>query len=306
MFEYKFKRVDFVTEPGEFSVRGGIVDVFSFSNDEPYRIEFFGDDVDSIRTFDVESQLSTDKVNKITIIPNVADKFLEEKREGFLKYIAAETSIFIKNTDFLLDRLDDFFQKAGDAFQKLSKEVKHAEPEALFMNSIAFGAHLKEFGIVSMGTPPPSNANINEELNFNTKPQPSFNKKFNLLLDDLNAHKAKGYTNYIFCASEQQAKRFHAIFEDVSRKVHYETRVMPLYQGFIDDDLKIVCYTDHQIFERYHKFHLKNGYAKKQAITLKELNKLEIGDYVTHIDHGIGKFGGGYKKLMLRQKARSH
>ncbi|WP_192460997.1 transcription-repair coupling factor [Euzebyella saccharophila] len=291
LFEYKFKRVDFVTEPGEFSVRGGIVDVFSFSNDEPYRIEFFGDDVDSIRTFDVESQLSTDKVNKITIIPNVADKFLEEKREGFLKYISADTSIFIKNTDFLLDRLDDFFQKAGDAFEKLSKEVKHAEPKELFMNSTTFGAHLQEFGIISMGTPP-SNGNINEELNFNTKPQPSFNKKFNLLIDDLNAHKAKGYTNYIFCASEQQAKRFHAIFEDVSRKVHYETRVMPLYQGFIDDDLKIVCYTDHQIFERYHKFHLKNGYAKKQAITLKELNKLEIGDYVTHIDHGIGKFGG--------------
>lgn len=291
LFEYKFKRVDFVTEPGEFSVRGGIVDVFSFSNDEPYRIEFFGDDVDSIRTFDVESQLSTDKVNKITIIPNVADKFLEEKREGFLKYISADTSIFIKNTDFLLDRLDDFFQKAGDAFEKLSKEVKHAEPEELFMNATTFGAHLKDFGIVSMGTPP-SNFNVNEEFNFNTKPQPSFNKKFNLLIDDLNAHKAKGYTNYIFCASEQQAKRFHAIFEDVSRKVHYETRVMPLYQGFIDDDLKIVCYTDHQIFERYHKFHLKNGYAKKQAITLKELNKLEIGDYVTHIDHGIGKFGG--------------
>ncbi|WP_222937376.1 transcription-repair coupling factor [Cytophaga sp. FL35] len=291
LFEYKFKRVDFVTEPGEFSVRGGIVDVFSFSNDEPYRIEFFGDDVDSIRTFDVESQLSTDKVNKITIIPNVADKFLEEKREGFLKYISADTSIFIKNTDFLLDRLDDFFQKAGDAFEKLSKEVKHAEPEELFMNATTFGAHLKDFGIVSMGTPP-SNLNVNEEFNFNTKPQPSFNKKFNLLIDDLNAHKAKGYTNYIFCASEQQAKRFHAIFEDVSRKVHYETRVMPLYQGFIDDDLKIVCYTDHQIFERYHKFHLKNGYAKKQAITLKELNKLEIGDYVTHIDHGIGKFGG--------------
>ncbi|MAU71631.1 MAG: transcription-repair coupling factor [Pseudozobellia sp.] len=291
LFEYRFKRVDFVTEPGEFSVRGGIVDVFSFSHDQPYRIEFFGDDVDSIRTFDVESQLSTEKVEKITIIPNVANKLLEERRESFLQYIANETTVFIKNADFLFDRLDDLYKKAGEAFDKLSKEVKHAEPEELFLNSESFKVQLQDLALVSMGTSSSLFQNA-EEISFNTKPQPSFNKKFNLLIDDLNAHKAKGYTNYIFCASEQQAKRFHAIFEDVSRKVYYETPVLPLYQGFIDDDLKIVCYTDHQIFERYHKFQLKNGYAKKQAITLKELNKLEIGDYVTHIDHGIGKFGG--------------
>ena len=129
-------------------------------------------------------------------------------------------------------------------------------------------------------------------VEFHSKPQPSFNKKFDLLIENLNGYKDQGYTNYIFCASEQQAKRFHDIFEEVNEQVHYQIIVFPLFQGFVDDDQKLVCYTDHQIFERYHKFHLKNGYAKKQAITLKELNKLEIGDYVTHIDHGIGKFGG--------------
>ncbi|WP_149274461.1 transcription-repair coupling factor [Pareuzebyella sediminis] len=288
LFEYKFKRVDFVTEPGEFSVRGGIVDVFSFSHDEPYRIEFFGDEVESIRTFDVETQLSTDKVGKITIIPNVADKFIHEKRQGFLDYIASDTIIFSKNTDLLFARLDDFFKKAEEAFDKLSKELKHAEPEELFLNSKALRQQLFTFQLCSQT----SSSSDALSIVFNTKPQPAFNKKFDLLIANLNGHKSKGYTNYIFCASEQQAKRFQAIFEDANEHVHYETLVLPLYQGFIDDDLKLVCYTDHQIFERYHKFHLKNGYAKKQAITLKELNKLEIGDYVTHIDHGIGKFGG--------------
>ncbi|SDM40261.1 transcription-repair coupling factor [Kriegella aquimaris] len=297
LFEYQFKRVDFVTEPGEFSVRGGIVDVFSFSHDEPYRLEFFGDEVDSIRTFDVETQLSTNKVTKITIIPNVENKFSNESRESFLKYIPENTVVFGKNTDLIYDRLDSFFQKAEEAFTKLSSEIKHAKPEELFVNSKLLRSQLQQFSAVELGAAstvlhPTGDATAAPVIVFNTKPQPAFNKKFDLLIDDLNNNHKAGYSNYIFCASEQQAKRFHDIFDEVGHDVHYKTLVFPLYQGFISDDLKLVCYTDHQIFERYHKFHLKNGYAKKQAITLKDLNKLEIGDYVTHIDHGIGKFGG--------------
>jgi transcription-repair coupling factor (superfamily II helicase) len=288
LFEYKFKRVDFVTEPGEFSVRGGIVDVYSFSHDEPYRIEFFGDEIDSIRTFDVETQLSKEKVKSITIVPNMANKFLTEKRQSFLTYVASKTLVFAKNTDLLYDRLDDFFNKAKEAFTKLSKDIKHAEPEELFMGGKEFRKHLSDFTLLTQD----SKRNAESIIEFNTKPQPSFNKKFDLLIENLNGYREQGYTNYIFCASEQQAKRFHDIFEEVNQQVHYQVIVFPLFQGFIDDDHKLVCYTDHQIFERYHKFHVKNGYAKKQAITLKELNKLEIGDYVTHIDHGIGKFGG--------------
>ncbi|MFV0539918.1 MAG: transcription-repair coupling factor, partial [Aestuariibaculum sp.] len=291
LFEYQFKRVDFVTEPGEFSVRGGIVDVFSFSNDEPYRIEFFGDEVDSIRTFDVETQLSNTQIKKITIIPNVANKLVQEQRQSFLKYIAPETVIGFKNADLFFDRIDGFYQKAVDAFQQLSADIKHAEPHELFCTARALKQQLLDFSIFEFGQE--SVFNGNTKICFETKPQPSFNKRFDLLIEDLNTNYNKGFTNYIACVSEQQAKRFHDIFDDSNLEVKpYKTIVLSLYQGFIDTNNKIVCYTDHQIFERYHKFHVKNGYTKKQAITLKELTQLDIGDYVTHIDHGIGRFGG--------------
>jgi transcription-repair coupling factor (superfamily II helicase) len=297
MFEYKFKRVDFVTEPGEFSVRGGILDVFSFSNDEPYRIEFFGDEVESIRTFDVETQLSTDKVKKISVIPNVEHKKTEELRESFLKYISEKTVIFTKDMEQLSARIDKLFSKAEEAFKELSEEVKHGTPEELFFTSALLNEQIQQYSLVELTSRTPEAISGNssptaETIEFHTKPQPSFNKQFDLLIDNLRENHDDGYTNYIFCVSEQQAKRFHDIFDDVDQEVHYKTVVLSMYQGFIDEDAKQVCYTDHQIFERYHKFHLKNGYAKKQAITLKELTSLEIGDYVTHIDHGIGKFGG--------------
>ncbi|MGY5850714.1 transcription-repair coupling factor [Salegentibacter sp. F14] len=290
LFEYKFKRVDFVTEPGEFSVRGGIIDVFSFSNDEPYRIEFFGDEVDSIRSFDVETQLSTDKVNKISVMPNVEDKHLDEIRDSFLRYISNQTVVLVKNLDLVTAQADKLFSKAKEAFQKLSEEVKHSEPEALFCDGQLIKSQLQEYTVVELS----NQAYMEPEkvIEFQTKPQPSFNKQFDLLIDNLIENQENGYKNYIFCVSQQQAKRFHDIFDDQEKEVKYETITLSLFQGFIDEVGKNICYTDHQIFERYHKFHLKNGYAKKQAITLKELNNLEVGDYVTHIDHGIGKFGG--------------
>ncbi len=292
LFEYHFTRVDFVSEPGEFSVRGGIVDVFSFSHDEPYRIEFFGDEVDSIRTFDVETQLSSDQVKKITIMPNVENKALEEKRDTFLKYIASKTIVFIKNRSLCYNRIDKNFTKAEQAFSKLSQEIKHASPDTLFCNGTLLKDQLKNFQTIDIGTST-EGITVDTLVHFNIQPQPSFNKQFDLLIKDLNKNHKTGYTNYITCVSEQQAKRFRDIFDDAQTDVApYETIVLPIYQGFIDDDLKIAVYTDHQIFERYHKFNIKNGFSKKQAITLKELTHLKVGDYVTHIDHGIGKFGG--------------
>jgi len=289
LFEYNFNRVDFVTEPGDFSVRGGIIDVFSFSNDEPFRIEFFGDEIDSIRTFDVETQLSKEKLRKASIMSNVENKTLQEKRESFLQYIASNTVIFLKNKDLLIGKLDKLFSRAESAFSELSKELNHAKPIDLFCNGSFIQNQLSNFRVASFETYTSGDRPI---IDFITKAQPSFNKQFDLLIENLNEYHTKGFTNYIFCANEQQAQRFHDIFEDAKKEVHYQTVVFPLYQGFIDLEEKIVCYTDHQIFERYHKFRLKNGYAKKQSITLKELNNLDIGDYVTHIDHGIGKFGG--------------
>ncbi|MCB0456414.1 MAG: transcription-repair coupling factor [Flavobacteriaceae bacterium] len=291
LFEYHFKRTDFVTEPGEFSVRGGILDVFSFSNDEPYRIEFFGDEIESIRTFDVETQLSLEQKKKVSIIPNVENKMLDEKRETFLQYIASKTVVFLKNEELLLNSIHKLFVKASEIFSSITTEVKLSEPEALFCTSALLKEQLKSFKTVTIAAS--VNAADASAITFHIKPQPSFNKQFNVLIDHLNENTQKGFKNYIFCSSEAQAKRFHDIFEDTHQHVEqFETVVFPLYQGFRDEDQKLICYTDHQIFERYHKFQLKNGYAKKQAITLKELTSLEIGDYVTHIDHGIGKFGG--------------
>ncbi len=291
LFEYKFKRTDFVTEPGEFSVRGGILDVFSFSNDEPYRIEFFGDEVDSIRTFDVETQLSLEQLKKISIIPNVENKMMQENRESFLRYIASKTVVVLKNDELLSSSIDKLFKKAETAFVAQIGEVRMSPPTELFCDSRLLRRQLSEFTTIQF-----SNNGLKESysnITFKTKPQPSFNKQFNLLIENLNSNTDDGYTNYIFCSSEQQAQRFHDIFDDAEQKVmQYETVVFSLYQGFIDYENQNVCYTDHQLFERYHKFQLKNGYAKKQAITLKELTNLVVGDYVTHIDHGIGKFGG--------------
>ncbi|MFC7774742.1 transcription-repair coupling factor [Flavobacterium sp. GCM10027622] len=307
LFEYHFKRVDFITEPGEFSVRGGILDVFSFSNDNPYRIEFFGNEVDSIRTFDVATQLSVEKKNKITIIPNFENKLLEEKRESFLDYIHPRTTLFIQNTDLLGANLDKLFGKAEESFEKLSKEIKHASPEELFLNQKAFLKQALQFSVVELSSKP--TFKIQESFEFYTKPQPSFNKQFDLLMENLKENRQNGIRNYLFCANEQQAKRFHDIFESMDEQNHehfvkdYETIVLPLYQGFIDEENKIACYTDHQIFERYHKFSIKNGYSKKQNITLKELNALSVGDYVTHIDHGIGKFGG-LQKIQVEGKTQ--
>lgn len=307
LFEYEFRRVDFVTEPGEFSVRGGIVDVFSFSNDNPYRIEFFGNEVDSIRTFDVASQLSLEKKKKITVIPNVENKFLQEKRESFLEYINEKTVLFIQNTEGLLSQLDLLYGKATEAFEKLTKDLKHASPDELFLNQQTFLKKALDFTVVELGSQPLFKTD--KVFEFHIQPQPSFNKQFDLLLNNLNENHANGYKNYLFCSNEAQAARFHDIFESLDEANHenirqqYKTVVLPLYEGFIDDELQVACYTDHQIFERYHKFSIKNGYSKKQTITLKELNSLSVGDYVTHIDHGIGKFGG-LQKIQVEGKTQ--
>ena len=307
LFEYEFKRVDFITEPGEFSVRGGIVDVFSFSNDNPYRIEFFGNEVDSIRTFDVETQLSLEQQKKITIIPNVENQLFQENRESFLDYISEKTVLCIQNTEGLLSQLDKQFAKAEEAFEKLSKEIKRATPEQLFLNQEQFIKRALDFSIVELASK--AIFKTTKKFEFHTQPQPSFNKQFDLLLNNLNDNHFNGYKNYLFCSNDNQAKRFHDIFETLDEanseniRKQYNTIVLPLYQGFIDEENQITCYTDHQIFERYHKFSIKNGYSKKQNITLKELTSLAVGDYVTHIDHGIGKFGG-LQKIQVEGKTQ--
>jgi len=307
LFEYEFKRVDFITEPGEFSVRGGIVDVFSFSNDNPYRIEFFGDEVESIRSFDVATQLSILQQKKITIIPNVENKVFQENRESFLDYISEKTVIVIQNTEDFLLQLDKQFGKAEEAFAKLSQEIKRSSPEQLFLNQAEFIKRALDFSIVELSSK--AIFRTTKKFEYYIQPQPSFNKQFDLLLNNLSENHFNGYKNHLFCSNDAQAKRFHDIFETLDEanseniRKQYHTVVLPLYQGFIDEENQITCYTDHQIFERYHKFNIKNGYSKKQNITLKELTTLAVGDYVTHIDHGIGRFGG-LQKIQVEGKTQ--
>lgn len=307
LFEYEFKRVDFIAEPGEFSVRGGIIDVFSFSNDHPYRIEFFGNEVDSIRTFDIETQLSIEKQKKITIIPNIENKFFQENRESFMDYIPKNTIVFVQNTSFVVSVLEKLFQKAEDVFKSLNATINHVEPGKIFLQQHELIKRLTELTVVELHNK--SEFVPVKNFEFYIRPQPSFNKQFDLLLNNLNDNHLHGYQNYLFCSNTAQEKRFHDIFESLDEVNHenirkqYYTVVFPLYQGFIDEENQVACYTDHQIFERYHKFNIKNGYAKKQTITLKELNTLTVGDYVTHIDHGIGKFGG-LQKIQVEGKTQ--
>ena len=287
LLEYKFELVDFVTQAGEFAVRGGIVDVFSFGDDEPYRIEFFDDEIESIRSFDVETQLSIEKLKRISIIPNLSDKLLIQNRQHFLDFIKKDAIIFLKNKDYSIDILDNLYQKANEQFDNLQGEIAHLTPENLFSTGKDLIEKIAQFKIIY------KNINIDiPTVKFEVEPQPSFNKSFDLLTKNLVENTRNGYQNIVYCTNEKQAERLNSIFEDMELELEYQTLNFPLYRGFIDHDLKLACYTDHQFFERYHRFQIRKNAKKRQSVTLKELTELKEGDFVTHIDHGIGVFGG--------------
>ena len=290
LFEYNFERVDFVTQPGEFSVRGGIIDVFSFSNQHPYRIEFYDNQVESLRSFDVATQLSISTLNKIQLLPNTSEGFTRAKRKSLIEVIAPKGILVTQNFDFIASKLDQFYQKALFSFEALDTETQHLSPDILFTSKDNFTATASMLNTVSLTKS--SDLPKQENIFFKQSPQPAFNRQFDRLINYLNDNHQKGYQNFICCASEQQAQRFKDIFEEGENTVHYKIIVTPLFEGFEDVDAKIACFTDHQIFERYHKYQLKTTKAKKEALTLKELTHLEVGDFVTHIDHGIGRFGG--------------
>ncbi|MCK4288308.1 MAG: transcription-repair coupling factor, partial [Bacteroidales bacterium] len=280
----------------QFSVRGGIVDVFSFSNDYPYRIEFFGDDVESIRTFDTVTQLSIDKHKWATIVPDVQNRKIKETRQSLLNYIPKNTSIWIDDINFTVDKINDEYKKIENISSGLDDEIEHLTIDELFEDGRQFLKKLLDFSVIEFGRQFYFKDSF--ILNYDIINQPSFNKNFELLIKNLTENSAKNIRNIIFSDNPKQIERLYSIFEDIrnsnglKRKIDFTTINTSLHEGFIDKNLKIACYTDHQIFERYHRFFLKDGYKTKQAVTLKEIYDLKPGDFVTHIDHGIGKFDG--------------
>ena len=295
LYEYDFERVDFVYEPGQFAIRGGIVDIFSFSNDLPYRIEFFGDEIESIRTFDIESQLSVNKINSVTIVPNVQAKFLSNNHISLLEYIDKDSIIWLKDVQFTLDIIKEGYKKSSQYWKALTeKEIKDnpdwVDPRFTFTDDKNFNAMLFEYPVVEFGKQFFYKPDV--ELSFDTHPQPSFNKDFSLLIHNFHENEKYAIQNYIFSDSNKQIERIYAILEDLDKNVSFTPIYKALREGFRDDNLKVACYTDHQVFDRYYKYKRRKGYERSQAITLKELSELKPGDYITHIDHGVGKYAG--------------
>jgi len=282
---YNFQQVDFVYEPGQYSIRGGIADIFSFSASHPFRIDFFGDEVESIRLFDLESQRSMQTVKHASIIPNVQwEKDLGEKRVSFLEYIPSNTTIWIEDTDLILNRIDDVYEKT-------QLEKTGIEKEDFLARESHIRKALERFVCVEFGRPALSTPEL--VLTFQTEPQPAFNKDFSLLATVLERNEQEsGITNYILSDNPAQLERLRAIFSELNPELRFVEGDTTLHEGFSDQDLKIAVYTDHQIFDRYHKFRLHDQFTKKEALSIKELSGLYPGDYVVHVDHGIGQFGG--------------
>lgn len=293
--EYEFERVDFVYEPGQYAIRGGIVDIFSFSNDLPYRIEFFGNDIESIRTFDIESQLSVSNIHTVTIVPNVQAKFLTEGNISLLEYIPADSAIWFEDVQFTIDIIARGYKKAGELWRALPAEDKQQNPEWVdpkfnFIDDKNLSAILQDFAVVEFGKQ--FLYKPDETIVFDQRPQPSFNKDFNLLIHNFKENEQAGLTNCIFSDSPRQVERLITILDDMDKSVTFTPVHTALREGFADKGSGVACYTDHQVFDRYYKYKRKKGYERSQAITLKELRELKPGDYITHIDHGIGKYAG--------------
>lgn len=307
-----FMRTDFVYEPGQFALRGGILDIYSFGNEKPFRIELFGNEVDSIRIFDPETQLSERKLLEVTIIPNVETQFDGGDKVSLLEFLPENLLVWTPDWQFVKEKLE---QEEENLELFLAHIAQNGKPDYAPISDAADAevVQTKETGWddvvkaaeleqqiaqrhqISLGREVAKASNVQEAItrvDFNTSPQPSFNRNFNLLIADLKQWEQLGFTIYIFAEQARQLERLHSIFTDLKTEIQLVGVALGLHRGFIDKDLKTVCYTDHQIFQRYHKFKVKQAFSKNKAITLKTLRELQPGDYVTHIDHGVGIFSG--------------
>lgn len=305
--DYGFERTDFVYEPGQFAIRGGILDIYSYGNDKPYRIELFGNDVDSIRIIDPETQLSERKLLQVSIIPNVETQFESEEQVSLLEFLPENTVVWVEDYQLCRERIeaatDDlqaFLRLKREQPATTSRKEQDEEDDKLRKKEVAEDEfisadlwetqtstrHLVEFGAHSTA---PS---VTAEIAFHTHVQPAFNRQFDLLIRDLKGWENKGFRLCIFAENPRQLERLQTIFDDLKSELVFQPVVSSIHEGFVDEDVKVVCYTDHQIFQRYHKYKVKQAYNKNKALTLRTLRELQPGDYVTHIDHGVGVYSG--------------
>lgn len=287
--EYEFERTDFVFEPGQFAVRGSIIDVFSFASEEPFRVDFFGNQVDSIRVFDIETQLTKCQPDELVIIPNIQDKLSDKPHIPITQFVNPGTVFWFYDFNFTIARIAQIYDNAPKIIE-IKENGNELKLNDIVVDADMFGQLFDNKQIIEWGLGlTPQNYS---EVVFNTTVQPTLKKNFKLLATTLQDNSTNNYSNFILFGSAEQSDRLKAIFKDQEAVVKFTPVMNTINEGFIDHDLKICCFTDHQIFERYHKFNIKTGFTKKESITLAELTNLHPGDYVVHIDHGIGQFGG--------------
>ena len=308
IFELGFERTDYVYEPGQFAIRGSIVDVYSFSSDMPYRIDFFGDEVDSIRSFDVQSQLSQGKVEMMTIVPEIKTENTEYI--SFLEFLPKDTLVVTQSLVYVCDKIAQIHEEGFSSQAQFEAETNAETLAAQFIiDEETFKRQIVEFRQLEMKQ---SVSSDEKAIHFDTSPQPLFHKNFELVNQEFHRLMDEGYKICIFADSEKQIARLQSILEELGINTHSSAEhsiphssflipnsvIIPvnkaIHEGFIDHTLKLCFFTDHQIFDRFHKYNLKSDKAHrgKVALTLKEIQQFEIGDYVVHIDHGVGRFGG--------------
>lgn len=294
LVDFEFEKEDFVYEAGQFAMRGGIIDIFSYANELPYRIELFGDEVESVRTFDPESQLSKSAVKSIDIIPNLNTRFTDVSKQSFLSFLPKNAKLWFKDVQLTLDTINKYYEVAVRNFDELLSQSNYTkvvqDPALLFETSETFSIDIEKHDIIEFGnrfyfTP-------DAEFTFNSEPQPSFNKNFELITENLTKNQDKDFRIFVAADSFSQIDRLSSIFEEIDPGLTFEPINISLRNGFVDLENRIVCYTDHQLFERYHKYKAREKHTKSKALTLNELKSLQPGDYVTHIDYGVGRFAG--------------
>lgn len=296
-----FRREDFVYEPGQFAMRGGILDIYSFGNEHPYRIELFDTEVDSIRIFNPETQLSERKLLQVSILPNIETRFEATEKISLLDFLPDNTLIWAKDLQFTIGKLEKMAADLPETVKLGQVAIDHEEEWLKELSKADFEAdgtwagklksrHLLEWYNHSLEKI--TGDEVDASMLFATEEQPVFNRQFNMLISDLQKRIADKYVPYIFAENPRQLERLRSIFDDLNAGINFVAIPTSISKGYIDHDKKVICYTDHQIFQRYHKYNVKQAYSKGKALTLRALRELTPGDYVTHIDHGVGVYSG--------------